>query len=173
MKVFILENAFWNLLLSSVEVYPKECLGLLIGSSDKSRIVVHHAVVFQTAERFTRGVHFPRNHIHQGVLCFLEECLTHLKIVGDFHSHTKEADYRPSEEDQEGMDEDQVYVIVQIYKKKKNLPWRYNRQKTLLAGTTRDFYFKIGAWHKRLPAESFKLAQIICPFAAGFRSEKR
>lgn len=169
-KVFILENAFWPLLLSSIEVYPKECLGLLIGSQDRYRSVVHHAIVFQTAERYNRTVHFPKEAVHRGVVDFLRECLPHLKIIGDFHSHTLESDYSPSKEDQKGMESRQVYIIVHIYKKKKSLAWRYNANKTLLIGTTRDFYFKIGAWYQERPGEKFYLAQVVCPFAAGFKT---
>lgn len=172
MKVYILENAFWNFLLSCIEVYPQECLGLLIGSHDKNKAVVSHAVVFQSAERYKAGVHFPRETAHNNVIEFLDQCLPHLKIIGDFHSHTREADYKPSSEDQEGMVENQVYIIVQIYKKKKSQPWRYNRDGTLLSGTVGDFYFKIASWYKVLPAEPFKLAEIVCPFAAGFRGVK-
>ena len=170
MKVFILENAFWHLLLSSIEVYPKECLGLLIGSQDIYRTVVHNAVVFQTEERFARHVHFPKEDVHHQIVNFLDECLPHLKTVGDFHSHTKDTDYRPSKEDTSGMEAKQVYIIVHVYKKKKKIPWGYNTKKKLLVGTTRDFYFKIGAWYKENPDQKFKLAEIVCPFAVGFRS---
>lgn len=173
MKVYILENAFWNLLLSSIEVYPKECLGLLIGSLDKARAIVHHAVVFQTAKRFPKGVYFPKDKVHQQVVDFLKECMPHNRIMGDFHSHTREADYAPSSQDQKAMESKQVYIVVQVYKKKRSAPWRYNYDHTLLYGTTREFYFKISCWYREHLGEPFKLTEIICPYAAGFITEKK
>lgn len=166
--VYILENAFWNLLISSVEVYPLECLGLLIGTQDTRKYVIHNAVVFQTAARSRAGVNFPKSAVHNNVVSFLEECLPHMRILGDFHSHTLMRAYYPSTEDQATMDDNDIYVIIQIYRKKRNQPWRYNKDQTLLSGTTRDFFFKIGAWYCDVNAQRYRPARIVCPFAAGF-----
>lgn len=173
MKVYILENAFWNLLLSSIEVYPKEGLGLLIGSIDKARAVLHHAIVFQTAKRFPKGVHFPKDTIHQQMVNFLGECMPHNKIIGDFHSHTKEADFGPSKQDEKVMETKQIYIIVQIYKKKRSIPWKYNYNRTFLYGTTKEFYFKISCWYQEHLDEPFKLTEIICPYAAGLITQRK
>lgn len=171
MKVFILENAFWHLLLSTIEVYPKECLGLLIGNIDAQKAVVSHAVVFQTAERTKQEVHFPKTEVHDHMIRFLEDTLPHIRIIGDFHSHTGAMLHGPSRQDEKGMEEKQVYIIMQVYRKIRRQPWRYNAARTVLSGTTRDFHFKIGAWYKRLPDDSFRLTEIVCPFAAGMGNE--
>lgn len=169
MKVYVLENAFWNMLLSSVEVFPNECLGLLIGSMSLDTAVVHHSVTFQTAERKQREVSFPRHAVHRNVRSFLEECLPHQHVLGDFHSHTRTAPQRLSVEDQSTMEHGQVYVIIQVYKKKRIVPWRYNATQTLLSGTTQQFYFKIGAWYKEGDAarDRFRLANLVCQFTPG------
>jgi len=166
LKVYILENAFWNLLLSCVEVFPNECLGLIIGSLIGDTCVVHHGVTFQTAERRKREVHFPRDSVHRNVRAFLEECLPHEHVVGDFHSHTGKAEHRLSEDDRATMVERQVYVIIQISRRKRAVPWRYNQNQTILSGTTRQFYFKIGAWYCAGNGRC-RMAQIVCQFAPG------
>jgi proteasome lid subunit RPN8/RPN11 len=168
MTVYILENAFWNLLIASVEVYPHECLGLIIGTADADKYVIHNAVVFQTAARTRAGVVFPSSAVHKNVVEFLEGCLPHMRILGDFHSHTLMRAYYPSEDDRATMEESQIYLIIQIYRKKRNKPWKYNKCQTLLSGTTHDFYFRIGAWYGENGGKRFRLARIVCPFAAGF-----
>ena len=35
MTAYISQNAFWGLLISAVEVYKRECFGLLIGYRDR------------------------------------------------------------------------------------------------------------------------------------------
>ena len=50
MEVYISANAFWALLISAIEVYKKECFGLLLGYRDNSNIyIVEHAISYQTA----------------------------------------------------------------------------------------------------------------------------
>ena len=60
MTAYISQNAFWGLLISAVEVYKRECFGLLIGYRDRKgpeeMYIVEHAVPFQSAGRRHRGV---------------------------------------------------------------------------------------------------------------------
>jgi len=167
LKIYVLENAFWNLLLSSVEVYPKECLGLVIGALNDDVSVIHHAVTFQTANRRRRDVEFPRHSVHRNVRSLLEEFLPHQRIVGDFHSHTTARADKLSPEDLATMEEGQVYVIIEVNKKRKSVPWRYNSTQTLLSGTTRQFFFRIAAWYKAPDDKRFRLAQLICQVSPG------
>ena len=52
MEVYISSNAFWALLISAIEVYKKECFGLLLGYRDSGNIyIVEHAISYQTANR--------------------------------------------------------------------------------------------------------------------------
>src|SRR5262245_51829918 len=52
MDVYISANAFWALLISAIEVYKKECFGILLGYRDSSNIyIVEHAISYQTAYR--------------------------------------------------------------------------------------------------------------------------
>src|SRR5207244_1815062 len=84
MITYISQNAFWGLLISAVEVYKRECFGLLIGYRDRKgggfggrhaspgsvseapdslrrraddeMYIVEHALPYQTARRRHRGV---------------------------------------------------------------------------------------------------------------------
>ena len=60
MTAYISQNAFWGLLISAVEVYKRECFGLLIGYRDRKgpeeMYIVEHAVPFQSAGRKHKGV---------------------------------------------------------------------------------------------------------------------
>ena len=52
MEVYISSNAFWALLISAIEVYKRECFGLLLGYRDHPNIyIVEHAISYQTANR--------------------------------------------------------------------------------------------------------------------------
>src|SRR5262245_16419817 len=52
MEVYISSNAFWALLISAIEVYKRECFGLLLGYRDHPNIyIVEHSISYQTANR--------------------------------------------------------------------------------------------------------------------------
>ena len=52
MEVYISSNAFWALLISAIEVYKRECFGLLLGYRDHPNLyILEHAISYQTANR--------------------------------------------------------------------------------------------------------------------------
>ena len=55
MIAYVSQSAFWGLLISAVEVYKRECFGLLIGYRDRKgpeqRYIIEHAVPYQSAGR--------------------------------------------------------------------------------------------------------------------------
>ena len=68
MDVYISTNAFWALLVSAIEVYKKECFGILLGYRDSSDIyIVEHAISYQTAHR--RHTSVEKNHRVLGKSC--------------------------------------------------------------------------------------------------------
>src|SRR5688572_32720426 len=87
MDVYISANAFWALLISAIEVYKKECYGLLLGYRDNSDIyIVEHAISYQTANRTHTSVERNRRAAKR-IQKFLDN-IPHLSMIGDFHSHT-------------------------------------------------------------------------------------
>jgi len=163
-RVYISENAFIDILISSAEVYKKECLGFLLGYKLEDRFIVEHAFSVQTANRKHKGVVYnQKNHkkIEQILLRFDK-----LQIIGDFHSHTQFGPTKglpiPSEEDISGMILDRIYLIAAINNNEKTMPWGENRDGTI-SGSVSDFFFKISA-HFLNGNSSVKRATIHCPF---------
>lgn len=168
MRVYLSENAFLDLLLSSAEVYKRECLGFLLGYKLEDRFIVEHAFSFQTASRKPRGVvsHDKSHKKIEPVLARFER----LQIIGDFHSHTQFGMTKglplPSKEDVMGMTPDHIYLIVAINNNKKTMYWAENRDSTI-SGSVGNFFFKISA-HFLNGTTSVRKAKIYCPFPPGF-----
>ena len=84
MRAYLSENAFIDLLLSSAEVYRKECLGFLLGYRLEDRFIIEHAFSFQTASRKPKGV-VSHDTSHKKIDPILAR-LDRLRIIGDFDS---------------------------------------------------------------------------------------
>jgi proteasome lid subunit RPN8/RPN11 len=168
MKVYLAENAFIDLLLSSAEVYKKECLGFLLGYKLEKRFVIEHAFSFQAADRKPKGV-VTRNRSHKKIVPILER-LDRLQIIGDFHSHTQfglnKGQSHPSSEDIDGMSADHIYIIIAINNNLKTMPWSENKDGTI-SGSVDNFSFKIAAYYLD-EGSSVRKAKIHCPFPPRF-----
>ena len=172
MTAYISQNAFWGLLISAVEVYKRECFGLLIGYRDRKggeeMYIVEHAIPYQTAGRRHKGVvNNPR--AHRRIERFLRN-MPHLSVIGDFHSHTmwgySRAASSPSETDLDGMAPENVYVIVSVNDRLREVPFNYNDDGSL-SGTTDDHYFRLTAYTVTTSGEP-RRTPILCPYAIGF-----
>lgn len=174
MRVYISDNAFIDLLLSSAEVYKKECLGFLLGYKLEDRFIVEHAFTVQTANRKHKGVIYnTKNHKKiEPILARFDK----LQIVGDFHSHTQFGPTKglpiPSPEDIKEMLLGRVYLIVAINNNQKTMPWGENRDGTI-SGSVDEFFFKISAYFlngiSSNGTNSVKRAKVHCPFPPGFK----
>jgi proteasome lid subunit RPN8/RPN11 len=163
-RVYISENAFIDILISSAEVYKRECLGFLLGYKLEDRFIVEHAFSVQTANRKHKGVIYNQKN-HKKIEQILSR-FDKLQIIGDFHSHTQFGPTKglpiPSEEDISGMILDRIYLIAAINNNEKTMPWGENRDGTI-SGSVSDFFFKISA-HFLNGNSSVKRATIHCPF---------
>jgi len=166
-KVYLSENAFMGLLLSSAEVYKKESLGYLLGYRLDDRFIVEYAFGLQTALRKRRGVIF-RKEDHKKIAPILSRFIK-LRIIGDFHSHTPYGESKglpiPSPEDIAGMEHENLYIIIAIDKPGITKPWRENKDGSI-SGSMGDFFFKISAYFYPVEAVPLK-AHIYCPFPPG------
>ncbi|MEW6571391.1 MAG: Mov34/MPN/PAD-1 family protein [Nitrospirota bacterium] len=168
MRVYLSENAFLDLLLSSAEVYKRECLGFLLGYKLDDRFIIEHAFSVQTANRRHRGVVFNKRN-HKKIDPILSR-FSKLQKIGDFHSHTQFGFTKglaiPSPDDIKEMMSGNIYVIVAINNNEKTMPWSENRDGTV-SGSIGDFFFKISA-HFLNGDSAVKRAKIHCPFPPGF-----
>jgi proteasome lid subunit RPN8/RPN11 len=172
MTAYVSQNAFWGLLLSAVEVYKRECFGLLIGYRDRRGLeeifIVEHAVPFQTAGRRHKGV-VTNPRAHKRIERFLRN-IPQMSVIGDFHSHTmwgysRAASY-PSATDVAGMSGGNVYVIVSVNDKLRGVPWKYNDDGSL-SGTTDEHHFRLTAYTVNGAGEARRV-KLLCPYAIGF-----
>ncbi len=176
MIAYISQNAFWDLLISAVEVYKRECFGLLIGYRDQKgpeeTYIVEHAVPYQTAGRRHKGV-VSNPRAHRRIERFLRN-IPQLSVIGDFHSHTmwgySRAASHPSDTDLQGMDPENVYLIVSVNDRLREVPWNYNDDGSL-SGTTDEHHFRLTAYTvttARNTAREPRRTPILCPYAIGF-----
>lgn len=169
MRVYLSENAFIDLLLSSAEVYKRECLGYLLGYRLEDRFIVEHAFSFQTASRRHKGVIYHHKN-HRKIEPILKK-FDKLQIIGDFHSHTQFGDAKglpiPSGEDLQGMKAENIYLIIAINNREKKMDWGENRDGTV-SGSVGRFFFKISAYFMNGNKKNARRARIHCPFPPGF-----
>lgn len=167
MRVYLSENAFLDLLLSSVEVYKKECLGLLLGYRLEDRFIVEHVFSLQTASRGHRGVaiRLKDQRKIESIIAKFDK----LRIIGDFHSHTQFGSVKglpvPSPQDIQGMKPEHIHLIVAINNNNKTVSWGEKRN-GMVSGSVGKFFFKISAYF--LNGRAVKRARVHCPFPPGF-----
>jgi proteasome lid subunit RPN8/RPN11 len=172
-EVFISSNAFWALLISAIEVYKRECFGLLLGYRDGGNsYIVEHAISYQTAYRRHTSVE-KNGRASKRMEKFLAN-LGHLSVIGDFHSHTGWGDLKGvgslSRQDLVDMDHGNLYMIIVANDKKRSSAWQYHGDGTL-SGTVDDYHFRIGGYY----LDDFsrpKRADIFCPYAIGFNAKE-
>ncbi|MEW6686662.1 MAG: Mov34/MPN/PAD-1 family protein [Candidatus Edwardsbacteria bacterium] len=169
MQVYISESAFWGLLVSAIEVYKKECYGILLGHCDQNMFIVDHAVACQKAERHSTWVK-AREKSYQKIVHFFEN-LPNLYIIGDFHSHPTTEAYL-SEDDVASMSLKEIYILIEIRDKAKDKWWSYNEDGTI-SGTTDSWFIKLVAYYIDPETERPKIADLVCPFAIGFDIKER
>jgi len=173
MEVYISANAFWALLISTVEVYKKECFGLLLGYRDNSNIyIVEHAISYQTANRRHTSVE-KNGRASRRIDKFLAN-VPHLSVIGDFHSHTGWGDLKGvgnlSSQDVYDMVPENLNIIIVANDKRRASAWQYNGDDTL-SGTVDDYHFRIGGYFLDESLKP-KRANIFCPYAIGFTAKE-
>lgn len=148
-EILVKENAFWHMVLSSIESYNRECLGFLIGTKNKNKFSVELAPIYLTAKRKKHEVKFPK----RTKITRLEDALYDYdwgNIIGDFHSHPSiKRDLKgfyPSDVDLKTMKKNKIYIIIHLWKLKKGgYPWGI-RQDKAFGCYLGDFNLRIGGW---------------------------
>ncbi len=169
--VFVRAPAFAQMLGYAIEVYKRECTGVLMGDifGSAGKVVVNSVVALQSSERRYTSVepNFRRYARIEEVLAFLSWDF----IVGEFHSHTDFGGIPPtcrlSEDDREYIRENredgEVEIVVALRKKKRARGWRYVRADSILRGTLGEYDVEIGAYFKASEDDDGTLAEIWVP----------
>ncbi|GEM_PF-321131 len=152
MQVYLNENVFMGMVLSCVEVYKKECFGLLLGYRTPEKYIVEHAIPYQTVRR---GHNWAE--LRSDKWKMLQEILKNfpkLDILGDFHSHTMYRDIKAhvslSRDDIEYMDPHDLQVVIAVNENRRSREWSLNSNRTI-SGSIDKFYFKIAAYYFHHP----------------------
>lgn len=172
MEVYLSENAFIGLLVSTIEVYRRECFGILLGHSTPDRVFVEFAVPYQTANRKYREVHIDWKRSQR-----VEDAVrstTRWECVGDFHSHSKfgpsRATTQLSKEDKQHFTDGTVGIVVAVNDILKPRPWGYVKGGTL-SGSVNGYSIRIAAYYKA--NDHIEKAQIVSPYAIGFMEKRQ
>ncbi|MCW4045484.1 MAG: hypothetical protein NWE94_08220 [Candidatus Bathyarchaeota archaeon] len=167
-EIFLADRAFLSLLLSSVEVYKRECHGILLGFKTTRRIIVEYAIPFQTAERKFNEV-IPNWKKELKVKTVLPN-LVHLQILGGFHSHPqfgkKRGEAKLSSTDKSYLEEGNIEIVIAINDEKKTCPWAETGNG--LAGTIGGYHIALAGFYKRAKDQKIANYRIVCPYAVGF-----
>jgi len=172
LRVFLKERAFLSIILSVVEVYKRETMGLLLGFGGGDEYIIEYAIPYQTADKGFTWVE-PRERISERMLKIVE----HLPIdmIGDYHSHTELGDSKakahPSGVDITSMEEGKVYLIIAINDKEKKEAWKMNTDGSI-SGTVTDFHIQIAGF-SMIGEYKYRRVEIICPSATGIAQYER
>ncbi len=165
-KVFLKERAFLSIVLSVVEVYKKETMGILLGFGGGDEYIIEYAIPYQTAEKGFTWVE-PRERMSERMLKIVESLP--IDLIGDYHSHTELGDSKakahPSGVDIDSMEEGKIYLIVAINDKEKEEDWKMNTDGSI-SGTVTDFHIQIAGFYM-VSDYKYRRAEIICPSATG------
>jgi proteasome lid subunit RPN8/RPN11 len=171
MEVYLSENAFIGLLVSTIEVYRRECFGILLGHSTPDRVFVEFAVPYQTANRKYREVHIDWKRSQR-----VEEAVrttTRWECVGDYHSHAKYGPSRAttqlSKDDRQFFSDGTIGIVVAVNDISKRRPWGYMRGGTV-SGSVNGYSIRIAAYYKS--NDHIEKTPVICPYAIGFMKKR-
>jgi hypothetical protein len=91
-EVYLGEAALVSLIVSSAEVYKKECYGTLLGYRADNRILVEHAIPYQSALRKHSEVCLGAR--SRRIIDEVLEGLPKYGVLGEYHSHPMFGDKR-------------------------------------------------------------------------------
>jgi len=157
------ERAFIDIVLSSIEIYKKECFGILLGEKHKKHYMVYDVINFLSAKRSYEFVNVPTVRVNR--VNYTLSRLTNLRVIGDFHSHPDGPDKLS------GLDKKDVknsgltltlLVVVEKMRGKGNR-WRI-MDKNLIGDIGNKYHVKIMAFEYDKRKDNVYQIKIVCPF---------
>jgi proteasome lid subunit RPN8/RPN11 len=172
MEVYLSENAFVGLLVSTVEVYRRECFGILLGHREADRIMVDFVVPYQSAVRKFQEVHMDWHRSQR--VAEAVRATTRWELVGDYHSHPmygeKKATTKLSRTDHQDFRDDGTSIIVAINDGHRQQHWGYVKG-GLISGSINGYSLRLAAYHKE--TEAVVRVPLVCPYALGFMAKTK
>ena len=172
MEVYLSENAFIGLLVSTVEVYRRECFGILLGHREPERIMVDFVVPYQSAQRKFQEVHMDWHRSQR-----IEEAVrvtSRWEMVGDYHSHPmygeKKATTKLSGVDIKDFRDEGTSIIVAINDGHRQQHWGYVKG-GLISGSINGYSIRMVSYHKE--GEAIVRVPLVCPYAVGFMAKTK
>jgi proteasome lid subunit RPN8/RPN11 len=169
-KVVIKERAFWSMVLSAIEVYHLETLGLLLGIKGEDTFIIEYAIPFQTAQKAKTWVS-PNEKRASRVRKIVH--LLPVNVIGDYHSHTELGDSKavphPSGDDIADMEKGNIYIILAVNEGEKTVEWHSNTDGSI-SGSIGEFHIRLTATeYIKTGKLHYKNVKIICPAAVGLK----
>jgi len=167
MEIVLADRAFISIVLSSVEVFKKECLGALLGVQSRGQIFVEHAIPFQSVAKrsFTE---VQANWRRELKINEILPKLTPLQKLGYFHSHPQFGKSKGttilSDADEESMIDTEIEIVVAINKTTQKNQWKESNNE--LVGCLNDFSVKIAGYYRK--KDKIQKHRIVCPYTVGF-----
>ncbi len=166
-EIILSDKAFLGIILSTVEVYKSECMGILLGYKTSGRIVVEYAIPLQSAKRRLNEVESNWRRETQ-VLDVIPELIQFEKL-GYYHSHPQWGDQKGaaelSETDIDSMNEEEIELVVALNTADTSVWWE---EKGLgIRGTIGEYMVEIAGYYLETPNKLVP-TQLVCPYAIGF-----
>jgi len=162
--VIVRNEAFINMLVSSLEVYKKEAYGVLLGKRMGNDYIVRQAFTYQSARRHYDWVVMDPKRRNR-----IDLLLRHLmrnQFIGDYHSHIDWPSHL-SEEDKREMREEEIPLSLLLLVKdaSRRSKWRFLASDRSLTGTVADRYFvKLYAFEYDPEVGRIRKLRVRCPF---------
>jgi len=172
MEVYLSENAFVGLLVSTIEVYRRECFGILLGHREPERMMVDFVVPYQSAVRKFQEVHVDW-HRSQRVAEAVHKT-SRWELIGDYHSHPmygdKKATTKLSSADHNDFRKDFTSIVLAINDGHRQRRWGYVTG-GIISGSINGYALRMAAYYKE--GDSVARVPLICPYAVGFMAKAK
>jgi proteasome lid subunit RPN8/RPN11 len=167
-EIILSDKAFLGVLLSSIEVYKNECMGILLGYKTRGRIVVEYAIPLQSAKR--RPSEVESNWRREAKVIDVLPKLVQFEKLGYYHSHPQWGSLKGvaklSDADIESMNEGEIELIVAINDSSRSSWWKEDGKR--IKGTIGQYRLEIAGYYLCSSDSRVKMYRLVCPYAVGF-----
>ena len=157
------QQAFIGMITSSIEVYKKECFGLIIGSKHKTYYYAYDALPYQSADRDYESVTLAANRCNK--MNHALQYLTTHQVIGDYHSHPEGPD-RLSSTDAIDIKEigGELTMLISVRKTTKFQKWQWNDDLSISGTIGKKYKIKIKAFEYAPKHKVIAPIKIVCPY---------